>query len=277
MDPITQTFLIEWLQITIVALALGLGVCAIIRRMRPELSWSNSGNVWTGPIHGGDFVIVSGLFLLFYIGLADAGSVPTDADSGTPEISISHIFSSAVTMLFIAGVTVGAIAIRGTNVNEFYGLNRIKAAKVIAYGLLGAAVAYFLGVVVVQWWNQAVVVPTIGVPKEQSMVTFFKESGSTSARLAVIASACIAAPLAEEFIFRGYIYPVLKRFTEPVFAAIITSVVFAIIHNNLTGIPVLALLSLILVFSYERSGSLWLPISIHAAFNSINIMGMLAD
>jgi len=277
MDPITQTFLTQWLQITIVALAMGLGVCAIIRHLRPELAWSNRGNVWTGPIHGGDFVIVSGLFLLFYIGLTDAGPPPADTSTAAPETSISQIISNSVTLLFIAGVTVGAVAIRGTNVNEFYGLTRVRPAKVIGYGLLGAAVAYFLGVVVVQWWNQAVVIPTIGTPKEQSMVTFFKDSATTSARLAVIASACIAAPLAEEFIFRGYVYPVLKRFTEPVFAAIITSVVFAIIHNNLTGIPVLAILSLILVFSYERSGSLWLPISIHAAFNSINIMAMLAD
>jgi len=50
-------------------------------------------------------------------------------------------------------------------------------------------------------------------------------------------------------------------------AVIITSVVFAIIHPLWTA-PMIFLLSLCLGYAYERTGSLWVPIIMHAMFNT---------
>jgi membrane protease YdiL (CAAX protease family) len=50
-------------------------------------------------------------------------------------------------------------------------------------------------------------------------------------------------------------------------AVIITSIVFAIIHPLWTA-PMIFLLSLCLGYAYERTGSLWVPIIMHAMFNT---------
>jgi hypothetical protein len=50
-------------------------------------------------------------------------------------------------------------------------------------------------------------------------------------------------------------------------AVIITSLVFAIIHPLWTA-PMIFLLSLCLGYAYERTGSLWVPIIMHAMFNT---------
>jgi membrane protease YdiL (CAAX protease family) len=50
-------------------------------------------------------------------------------------------------------------------------------------------------------------------------------------------------------------------------AVVITSVVFAIIHPLWTA-PMIFLLSLCLGYAYERTGSLWVPIIMHAMFNT---------
>lgn len=275
MDPVTQTFLVEWMQITLIALAIGLGVISIARMRRPEIQWETGGNVWTGPLHVGDFALVCILLATFYLSVSNAGTVTGDT-APTDALSVSTIIAGSTMMLIIAGVTAGVVGIRGTNIVEFFGLNRMSAPLIVGWGAAGFVVSYAIGLAVLPVWQEYMVTPAIGVPKEQELVGFFKHSASTSERIIIAISACVAAPLAEEFIFRGYVYPVIKRFSEPVFAAVITSAVFALIHMNLQAVPVLFFLSLVLIFAYERSGSIWLPITIHALFNGVNLASMMA-
>ena len=76
-------------------------------------------------------------------------------------------------------------------------------------------------------------------------------------------AALIAAPVCEEVIFRGFCYPVLKKYAGATSAMLITSVVFACAHGNLPSALPLCLLGMLLVFVYERTNSLWAPIAIH--------------
>jgi len=57
-------------------------------------------------------------------------------------------------------------------------------------------------------------------------------------------------------------------------AVVITSVVFAIIHPLWTA-PLIFLLSLCLGYAYERTGSLWVPIVMHAMFNTSSTLMFL--
>jgi membrane protease YdiL (CAAX protease family) len=47
----------------------------------------------------------------------------------------------------------------------------------------------------------------------------------------------LLAPLIEETIFRGMILPIIMRFTQPVGAAVITGVIFALYHGLFKGLP----------------------------------------
>ncbi len=82
--------------------------------------------------------------------------------------------------------------------------------------------------------------------------------------------AALVAPVAEELFFRGLAQTVLRNLTRrPWFAVLTTSVAFGLAHAQQPQvIPTIALLGIILGVSYERTGSLVAPITVHVLFNT---------
>jgi uncharacterized protein len=83
------------------------------------------------------------------------------------------------------------------------------------------------------------------------------------------------APAAEEVFFRGFFYRALRS-RLPVFgAAAIDGLLFGVIHYDFSGsgalliLPPLAILGFIFCLVYERTGSLYPTIALHAVNNSI--------
>lgn len=110
--------------------------------------------------------------------------------------------------------------------------------------------------------------------REQVMVSLFRsasETGDWSTVRVVFVSAVIVAPLVEETIFRGYFYATTKRYAGPIGAVFWTSVLFALSHGNVTVMAGLFALSVCLTVAYERYGSLWVSIGMHACFNAISL------
>ena len=107
------------------------------------------------------------------------------------------------------------------------------------------------------------------------MVKAFETSGSVPLRLLMGFAAVIAAPLTEELLFRGLLYGVCKRFTDSWFAALVTSLLFASVHLHVGSFIPLFALALILVAVYEITGSLLVPIVMHALFNGLMLIAML--
>ena len=79
----------------------------------------------------------------------------------------------------------------------------------------------------------------------------------------------VVAPIAEEVLFRGYLFGKLRKFIPVWLAIILTSLTFGIIHGawNL-GIDTFAL-SLVLCSLRLITGSLWAPILLHMIKNGI--------
>jgi membrane protease YdiL (CAAX protease family) len=77
----------------------------------------------------------------------------------------------------------------------------------------------------------------------------------------------LAAPLFEEFIFRGVLYGGFRRTLTPAESAVASALVFAIIHPAIASGPVFVL-GLITAVLYERSRSLAPPIAAHMAYNA---------
>lgn len=82
----------------------------------------------------------------------------------------------------------------------------------------------------------------------------------------------IVAPIIEEIVFRGLFYKTLKNFIPFVQASIISSLIFAIIHENILSLTILFLLSLYLTWIYERTNSILYPILTHSIFNFLNLL-----
>jgi membrane protease YdiL (CAAX protease family) len=89
-------------------------------------------------------------------------------------------------------------------------------------------------------------------------------------------AAVIVAPLCEEIVFRGYLYPAAKKFAGPWAAGVFSALIFASAHSNLSALPLLFILGLVLVFIYEKTGSLWAPIAVHFCFNGATVAVQMA-
>jgi membrane protease YdiL (CAAX protease family) len=84
----------------------------------------------------------------------------------------------------------------------------------------------------------------------------------------------VAAPIYEELIFRGILFPYIARQVGVAGGVLAVSAVFALIHSHIPSILPLFLLSVALCLAYWRTGSLWVSIGIHAIFNAIGALAV---
>jgi membrane protease YdiL (CAAX protease family) len=84
----------------------------------------------------------------------------------------------------------------------------------------------------------------------------------------ILALAVVAAPLCEEFIFRGLIYGGLRRSMGAPQAMLMSAAIFAVVHPPLSMLPVFVL-GLCTAWTYERSKTLLAPMLVHAAYNAV--------
>ncbi len=92
----------------------------------------------------------------------------------------------------------------------------------------------------------------------------------------------VIAPVAEEFFFRGFFYRALRNRFTIIVAALLDGLLFGLIHFGFDGaeglliLPPLAILGFIYCLVYERTGSLYPVIAMHA-FNNAVAYAVLAD
>ncbi|MCH8476063.1 MAG: CPBP family intramembrane metalloprotease [Opitutales bacterium] len=85
----------------------------------------------------------------------------------------------------------------------------------------------------------------------------------------------ILAPLWEEIVFRGGIFRYLQNFLPVFLAVILSALLFAVIHGHPAQLGGIFILGLILTLVYQKSGSLFAPILMHALFNANTLLGLV--
>lgn len=101
------------------------------------------------------------------------------------------------------------------------------------------------------------------------------------ALLVVIFVAAVSiVPVFEELLFRGLIQSMVRSFFRAgrqVWVAIaLSSGLFAIMHEDPGHWPALFVLGACMGYAYEKSGSLWRPIFIHAIFNATSVIATMS-
>jgi membrane protease YdiL (CAAX protease family) len=113
-------------------------------------------------------------------------------------------------------------------------------------------------------------------PQEQEAVELFSKAGSNLSLAYLIFFAVILAPVAEEFIFRGILYPFVKQLGYPKLALIGVSLLFASVHGSLVILLPLFVFALAQTWLYEKTDCLLAPMITHAVFNLANLVVMFA-
>lgn len=84
--------------------------------------------------------------------------------------------------------------------------------------------------------------------------------------------ALVVAPVAEEILFRGILYPFFKQHGHPQLALWGTAILFAGVHFNLGVLLPLLFLAVVLALLYEWTDNLLACIVVHSLFNAANFV-----
>jgi membrane protease YdiL (CAAX protease family) len=117
----------------------------------------------------------------------------------------------------------------------------------------------------------AKIMSAVGVkPELQPAIQALKDTATGLDRLVLGVIAIVLAPVGEELLFRGVLYPAVKQAGFPRLALWGTAFVFAAIHVNLATLLPLFVLAVALTLLYEKTGNLLAPIAAHSLFNLYN-------
>ena len=112
-------------------------------------------------------------------------------------------------------------------------------------------------------------------PQNEAAVELMTEAGSIASKVYLAIFALVLVPVAEEFIFRGVLFPFIKQLGFPKTAWIGVNLFFALIHADAGIFISLFFLALALTWLYEITDSLVAPIFAHALFNAANLVVLI--
>ena len=145
-----------------------------------------------------------------------------------------------------------------------FGLRRARFWPSLGWAALGMVCFYAL----------VLIYSALLTPEGDQSVT--EDLGADQSTLALVAAGIVVivvAPVAEEFFFRGFFYRALRSRMGILAAAAIDGVVFGLIHftgaDTLELLPILAALGFMFCLVYEKTGTLYTVIGLHAFNNSI--------
>lgn len=266
--------------VTLIALAIGVVLYGLVRLFRRR---EGAAGLDGGAADYDVFDLVLMFFpaMLFLLNplvegvMAGKGAVPTET-SKPAAVGLFAILVNLGYFTFVGVMTYGIIEwVRNRRVADLFGLRRLGLARIIIVSILGGVVSLLLCGWLVGDFSSRYLEGVFGELDAQEPVRMLRDSESTLHLALTILMACVAAPVAEELLFRGYMYGTLRRLTHPVFAAVVVGGLFAVVHSNLPALLPLWVFSLLLCLAYEITGCLWVAVGMHSFFNAANIVLMM--
>jgi membrane protease YdiL (CAAX protease family) len=202
-----------------------------------------------------------GPFLLLYAWALGAGAL--DGSGDEPEVDLLMAIAAAVLGLVQYGYQTFAAWLFSL---------RVSKGGLAEWGFVRPTIAFFwtIPLALVATYAVALVHENIVNPPEQDIVNQFPRTAAGTALFVLVA--VVMAPLFEELFFRGFLFKGLARSWGWLPAAFVSAAVFGVAHLQLTVfIPIVAL-GVALAWVYQRTGSLWTSIVLHAIFNGLSVI-----
>ncbi len=223
-------------------------------RIKP-IKW----NIW-------DVAKVAILFLFFGYALVIiesflVGIFPLMKNDNFRMIVNSSILDT-LAVIFILYFTVGQyrenMISLGISVKNFF--------KNVFYGIVGY-VATVPILVVVLLIIALIIHITKYVPEKQPIVDLFLKEDNAPFLIYTSIFTMIIGPIIEELFFRGFMYNAFKKTIGIFWAMLFTSAVFAALHTNMVGFFPILVLGLLLVYLYEKTGTIVSSVTVHIMHN----------
>ena len=176
---------------------------------------------------------------------------------------LENLLFTVALVLFIAVF----LRLRGLDLSSLGGFFRITFLRALSTGTVLILAAYPLISIA-----DAITQRVFGSgSSKQSIVELFSGSRTIEQRMMIIVFAVVIAPMAEEFLFRFFLYGVLKRYFGRFLGVTVNALLFAAAHTHLPSFAPLFVLGSCFTIAYEWSGSILVSMTMHALFNSLSL------
>jgi membrane protease YdiL (CAAX protease family) len=206
----------------------------------------------------GVFLLTSGLALTIVLAMHEGAKTLSPAQFQA--YGAAYIVSSPLTI----AVLLVAIRMAGRDFAEYLALNWPSSGEL----LRALAITAILLLV------ESLTISVVGTDETLAPYVSAKQAGGL---LILLIGGCIAAPVMEEFVVRGFMFRGwLQSFLGPVGSIVVTSVLWAMIHTqyNWFGRFWIFVTGLVLGHFRWRSNSTWLTVMVHSAINIVLFFSM---
>lgn len=225
------------------------------------------GRVSTGIYQRYDLAGITLIYGIFF------GLVLLSLKAGQPKEPISEVdgLIGAIGFQLISAGMVTAMVIGRIELIKWLGLKWSNGWQVLFIGP-GAVLGMWLFFGGLQLSGFMKWIESLGVETVQDSVKLLQESSDPVLLTLMVVAAVVAAPICEEIVFRGYFYAACKKFAGPWAAGACSALVFAAAHGSVVALLPLFVFGCVLAFVYEKTGSIWAPISVHFCFNGATVI-----
>jgi len=209
--------------------------------------------------------VLASVLTLFFL-LTISSTVPDPSLQFNPRNLLANLLLSAFVVLIIATL----LQFRGFDLGALAGFSRISFFRALGTGGILLFFAYPL-----VGFSEAINQRFFGGgSSKQSIVEFFSASRTIEERIMIIVFAAAIAPVVEEFVFRFFIYGVLKRYVGVFLGIMLSSLLFAAAHAHFPSFVPLFVLGSCFAVAYEWSGSILVSMTMHSLFNSLTLTAL---
>ena len=217
---------------------------------------------------------IAGPLLLMMPFMDSDGSLGGEADAMVS--NVAYCASGALTIALILLLARGHFA-RGL---KGFGLDLrtvFRDAGAAVVRLLAVWPVVFGAIIVTAEIGRLIRGQDFAIPRHEAL-EMMSEFPNVWVQVLVVATAVVIAPLLEEMLWRGLFQTMLRAYIGRPWPAIaITAVLFASAHSHSTHWPGLFVLAVGLGYAYEKSGSLFQSIFMHAMFNGLVVGATLIE
>ena len=210
-------------------------------------------------------IVILGFFAYYAIGIMNTGITDYVSITNLMMMKVENdamLITVVSNLLYVLLVFIFFLVRKKSFFREI-GVAKLSLRTVVASLSIGAALNILVSLVMnyipfpEKWWD-AYIESSSSLSEDVTALTVF---------LAVV-----AAPIAEEILFRGLIFTRMARGSNLYIAAFISSLVFGVMHGTIIWTIYTFVVGVVLVWLFVKTRSLIAPILAHFAFNGVSFL-----
>jgi CAAX protease family protein len=207
--------------------------------------------------------ILAGVLILFLL-----LNISASVSRPSVEISARNLLVNLLFTMFVVLFIMTFLQLRGFDLSSLAGFFKIGFVRALSTGTILLLAAYPL----ISLANLITQGLFGSGSSRQNIVELFSGSHTIEQRIMVIVFAVAIAPVVEEFLFRFFLYGVIKHYLGSFLGIIANALLFAAAHSHFPSFVPLFVLGSCFTIAYEWSGSILVAMTMHSLFNSVTLV-----